>query len=48
MRQGSIEDGTNESPADDILVVQVRRLRPTFREISQFAVRRDRGEIIGQ
>src|SRR6202790_5755332 len=43
-----IEDGANENPADDSLVVQVRRLRPTFREVSQFALRRYRGEIVGQ
>jgi hypothetical protein len=48
MRQGPIEDGTHENPADDILVVQVRRLGPMVRDVSEFAVRRHRDESAGQ
>jgi hypothetical protein len=48
MRQDSIEDGTHEDPADDILVVLVRRLGPVVRGVSQFTVQRHRDEIVGQ
>ena len=44
----SIEDGTNENASENILVVQVRRLRAISREILELAIRRLHDESVGR